>query len=249
MRNPCLSNKILAAPSWVMPGTALENARFLAGFPENVQEIALCLFDTDDCLSQDLHKLRTELAALPLRRHLHLPMDLPWHTPDKAIQAALDLMEALAPNESVPAVLHPPLGPFAGRLEPFIRAWRSSGRQNPDLLLENIDGADLPALLPLIQAHDLSVCLDVGHALAFNQTNLLDFPALLQRVRLLHLHAPGHNPDRVDGHRPLTELTPEQRRFMRAALAGAPPEAAILLEIFNWRGYLESLPVLERLLG
>lgn len=248
MTNLRLSNKILAAPSWVTPGTVIENARFLADFPEKVQEIALCLFDTEACLSQDLHKLRADLAALPLHRHLHLPTDLPWHRPDKAIQAAIGLMDALAPDESVPAVLHPPLGPFAPRLESFLRAWQSGGRQGPDLLLENIDGADLPALLPLIHAHDLSICLDVGHALAFNQTALLDFPALLQRVRLLHLHAPGHDPDRPDGHRPLTELTPEQHRFMRAALTRTPPEAVLLLEIFDWRGYIDSLPVLERLL-
>ncbi|MDO5484253.1 MAG: hypothetical protein Q4F27_05035, partial [Desulfovibrionaceae bacterium] len=67
----------LAAPSFVLPGTVAENAAFLAG---KVDEVALCLFEAQACLAYTAADMPAALADLPLRWHVHLPVDLPWPT-------------------------------------------------------------------------------------------------------------------------------------------------------------------------
>ena len=75
----------LAAPSFVIPAGVAENARFLAG---KVDEVGLCLFETSACLNYGPQDLPPDLAALPLRWHAHLPVDLPWPQKSTAAQSA-----------------------------------------------------------------------------------------------------------------------------------------------------------------
>ena len=65
----------LAAPSFVLPGTVAANARFLA---HKVDEVALCFFEARACLAYGPEDLPPDLADLPLRWHVHLPVDQPW---------------------------------------------------------------------------------------------------------------------------------------------------------------------------
>ena len=245
-----LSRRCLAAPSWVKPGSAAENVVFLAGFPQEVQEVALCFFETKAATPSLIRELGAAISHLPLRRHVHLPADLPWRDVDEVNRALLGIMDAIAPGGHISAVLHPPLeGDISGLLASVSRAWAAGGRFASDILLENIAGVDLAALLPDMEEHGFSVCLDVGHALAFRQEGLLDVPGLMERVRLLHLHAPGSMPGRPDAHRPLSELRPRQECVVAKALLRAPQDATLVIEVFDWQGYRESLPVLARLLS
>jgi hypothetical protein len=242
--------RILAAPSWVMPGTMLENVRFMAPYPDKVQEIALCCFASTSVHFSELQEIAAEFFSLPFSFHVHLPVDLPWQDLDAACTLVTGITrQCTSAGQAVRAVLHPPTGPGAGRqVEAVAAAWREAGFSCRDLLLENIAGVDLAEFRPLLEAFGLSVCLDVGHMLAFGQEALLDMPELMRRVRLLHLHAPGPDPARPDRHRPLTELRPEQAGLAATALTRTPPEAVAELEVFNWQGYLDSLPVLDALL-
>ena len=71
----------LAAPSFVLPGTVAENARFLSG---RVDEMALCFFEAQACLKYGENDLPPDLAEPSesgrLRCHVHLPVDLPWRS-------------------------------------------------------------------------------------------------------------------------------------------------------------------------
>ena len=49
----------LAAPSFVLPGTVAENARFLSG---RVDEMALCFFEAQACLKYGENDLPPDLA-------------------------------------------------------------------------------------------------------------------------------------------------------------------------------------------
>lgn len=248
--------RTVAAPSWVVSGTIRENARFMANCPGAVDEIAICCFESSCANDPELQEAALEFFSLPFSWHVHLPTDLPWHDMDAACAAITSIARGLAPKgQSLRGVLHPPPGPdAASQLSAIGRAWQGAGCARRDLLLENVSGIDLKTLLPVIEQEEFSVCLDTGHALAFGQTDLLNAPRLLERVRLLHLHAPGINPESpagplLDKHRPLTELNPAHYAFTAAALAAAPQDAVIEIEVFNWRGYCDSLPVLARLLA
>lgn len=239
----------LAAPSFVLPGTVAENARFLAG---RVEEVALCCFETAACLAYTAADLPPELARLPLRWHLHLPVDLPWtEGGGGAADAALAVWDRVAYLGPRLAVLHPPAGAdgpetAARALAAFAARWRLGG--GPPLLLENVPGCELTGLgAAFLDRHGLGVCLDVGHLLGYAQASLLA-SELPERARLVHWSAPGDRPGH-DRHLPLDAFTREQRAVAGALLRRFSPEAVHLLEVFHWAGVAASRRYLAELAG
>jgi len=236
---------IIAVPSCVIPGTTAQNACFLtqrAG--GNIQEIALCFFETQACLAYTEDDLPSALAELPFSWHVHLPVDLPWQIGPKAsANCALHLMhkiEALSPRM---AVLHAPNLPARKwLLAAFAELWLA--RCTVPLLLENIDSCDLIDLTPLIVDAKFGVCLDMGHMLAYGQQDIFETPELVSRVQLVHWSAPGG----ADRHLPLTQLTRKEKYSIQAAAAKLPDTATHLLEIFDWNGVEASLALLPDLM-
>jgi hypothetical protein len=235
----------VAVPSCVIPGTAAQNARFLAQRADGrIQEIALCFFETQASLAYGEDDLPGALAELPFSWHVHLPVDLPWHDgPKAAANCALGLMrkaEALTPRM---AVLHAPDLPARRELlAAFAGIWHA--RCSLPLLLENIDCCGLVDITPLIVDAELGVCLDLGHMLAYGQENILEVPELLSRVRLAHWSAPGGG----DRHMPLTRFTCEEKNSVQAAVAKLPATITHVFEIFDWNGVEESLELLPEFL-
>ena len=235
----------IAAPSCVIPGTAAQNARFLAQRAHGkIQEIALCFFDTQTSLAHTEEDLPETLAALPFSWHIHLPVDLPWHIgPEASANCALRLMrkmEMLAPRM---AVLHAPdLPARKGLLAAFANLWHA--RCTVPLLLENVEDCDLIDLTQFIVDAEFGVCMDLGHMLAFGQQHIVDIPELVSRVQLAHWSAPGE----ADCHLPLTQLTEEEKSAAQAAAAKLPDTTTHLLEIFDWDGVEASLDLLQDLL-
>ena len=254
----------LAAPSFVIPAGVAENARFLAG---RIDEVGLCLFESRTCQAYDSGDLPPDLASLPLRWHVHLPVDLPWpqarsarkaHPARKAASTAaavvarlMTLVPGLVPRV---AVLHPPQGPPAlqrALLADFAKHWHHGTdeahappalRRIP-LLLENVAHSDVACLgQDFLHDHGLGLCLDVGHLLGYAQETLLH-SALPSQAAMLHWSAPGNG----DQHLPLTALTPAQRHIARCIMADAPCTATHLVEVFKWEGLAASLPVLAAL--
>jgi sugar phosphate isomerase/epimerase len=91
---------------------------------------------------------------------------------------------------------------------------------------------------------EFGVCLDLAHMLAYGQQDIVNIPELLSRVQLAHWSAPSG----ADRHRPLTWLTKEEKSFVRAVAANFPATTVHLLEIFDWHGVEESLPLLPDLI-
>ena len=240
----------LAAPSFVIPAGVAENARFLAG---KVDEVGLCLFETRACLNYGPQDLPPDLAALSLRWHAHLPVDLPW--PQKssataqsaypartAATLARQVLEKAAFLEPRCAVLHPPKGsPLVQRrlLAGFAHHWKK--HCHVPLLLENVAHSDIHGLgKGFLQDHGLGLCLDVGHLLGYGQKNLL-FSTLPEQASLVHWSAPGDG----DRHLPLTDFTGPQMQTAADLMARFCATAVHMAEIFNWKGLADSLPVLE----
>ncbi len=238
----------LAAPSCVLPGTVLENCRFLA---HRVDSVGLCLFESAPCLAYTDADLPLELTSLagrggrPLRYHAHLPLDLPWHEgPEAVAQVCIALTRLVAHLRPEAYVLHPPVDVAA--LDRFLALWQAAG-QDPSLLcLENIADNDLAQTLPLTYAYHCGFCIDFGHALAYGQQWLLEHHAFLERTRMLHVYAPGER-GAVPGHRhlPLTRLERSDRpileHFLGAVSQAQSTEGGLLvLELFSWSDIEES---------
>ncbi len=162
--------------------------------------------------------------------------------------AATGAESGLAPGQVACSGTRFPVGsaPLAGaesaarRLAAFARAWRKLGRDPADILLENTKENSLHGLAGTILERGFSVCLDLGHVLAYGQPPLpLE---LLRRVRMLHLSAPGKGEER-GRHLPLTRLDRQGRQTALGMCRAAPRDAVVMLELFDWRHIEESLPL------
>ncbi|WP_051445261.1 cobamide remodeling phosphodiesterase CbiR [Desulfocurvus vexinensis] len=224
-----------AAPSFVVPGTVGENCRFLAGL---APEVGLLFFETQACMAYGPQDLPPELAGLGLRYHVHLPLDLPW---ERGVAAVWAVVRALVDKAAFLApwgyVLHPP--GTVRELEALVGLWTGHGLDPAALLLENVRGNDLTALLAPSAALGLSLCLDLGHLMAYNQP-IPELARDWQRVRMLHLCAPGPG----GRHRPLAELDGAGRALLARLVAATGPRAVLMLEIFDAPGLFASAALL-----
>ncbi len=253
----------VAAPSFVIPAGVSENAEFLA---HKVQEVGLCFFETRACLAYTAKDLPPHLRALPLRWHVHLPVDLDWSRSAKkggggvhAAKTALAVWEKAAFLRPRFAVLHPPLwkesmdaegeGFSLERvnelLQEFLLTWQSQCKM--PILLENLPKADVQKLNAELFSQakgGYGMCLDVGHMLGFGQEGILQRADLLRRVQLVHWSAPGA----YDEHLPLTQFTTQQRALMAQLAPLLPRQATHMIEVFRWEGVEASVETLRSLM-
>lgn len=234
----------VAAPSWVTPGTAAENCRLLARYRDRFDEVTLLCFESQGSLAYTDADLPPAPAESGLSFHVHLPSDLDWSrgaaAPAKII---LDLAIKLARLAPRVWVLHPPDDPAL--LAPLAQALSAGGIAPRDVLLENIRGNDLTHAWPEAFRHGYSICLDLGHLLAYGQNQLLEIPRLFERVRMLHCCAPGEG----GRHRSLAWLDPQGCALLLRLLARLAPDATLTIEVFDLAGCLDSYQVLTKLVS
>lgn len=234
--------RALAAPSWVIPGTLVENCCFLSG---KVDEVGLLFLETEACLAYTEQDLPDALASLPLSWHVHLPLDLVWEG-DCAVETCLELMDKAVFLGAERAVLHPPavsLPRMEELLAAFAARWAGAGRDASCILLENIQEQSLFELAGCISDCGFQVCLDLGHMLAYGQKNLAEFLPLTARAGMVHLNSltePGNG-----RHGPLTGLDAEGRACAQRLCSAVPKSAVIMVELFSWNDIVASLPLVQ----
>lgn len=270
----------LAAPSWVIPGGIPENAFFLSGRVDEVAlcffELQSCLEYSEADLPPGLSGL-----PLSWHVHLPFDLPFTGRSinsraggaaPDSlsnlpggprnnsgagAAEAALLLMRKVDFLKPAGAVLHtPPKAVPAARsrriLRDFVEVWQQDGRRPEDLWLENTRDSDLLEFEDVIVEYGLSVCLDIGHVLAYKQNALLRAQTLLSRIKLVHFSLPGQGA--ASGrHLPFSPDTVtyvpgmiERLDFLPDFLRRLKPGTRLLPEIFSWQGYVDSAVFLDK---
>ncbi|GFK93530.1 hypothetical protein NNJEOMEG_01364 [Fundidesulfovibrio magnetotacticus] len=235
------SQRPLAATSWLAPTTLRRNLERIAAWDLPIHQAALLFYQHAPSLAY----APSEFHVRGLETHVHLPTDLPWEQgPGPCWDLCARLMDLAAPLAPWAGVLHPPGDPAL--LEDFAARWRKAS-PGWRLLVENIPSDGLEAHWPVIEALDLSLCLDNGHLMAFGQHHLLQRPGLARRVELLHCYAPGPEAGR-HRHLGLQLLTPEQRALLGEILDLLDPNTTILFEVFteeDLRASLETFYALD----
>jgi sugar phosphate isomerase/epimerase len=120
-----------------------------------------------------------------------------------------------------------------------------------DLCVENLETPPFDVVLPLVEQHGASICLDVGH-LAWQGVSPLDFLAQHgDRIREVHLHDAAHistNPRLiVRDHLPLGQGELDHLAFMHK-LKEVGFEGAVILENNSQADLEESLEQLRSFL-
>jgi hypothetical protein len=223
----------------VLPADVSTNCTALA---RHFPELGLCFFETGSCLAYTEADLPAGLRGLPVRWHLHLPLDLPWaEGPGKVAGTILALAEKVAGLAPWAYVLHPPGEPE--ELRRLALALAEGGLRPESLLVENIRGRDLEAMWPVVRELGLGVCLDLGHMLERGQEDFLAFPGLWDHARMLHLNAPDEA--RPGRHAALDRLDAAGREVLRRMLSSFAPGGSVVLELFSPRELFDSLRFIE----
>lgn len=227
----------IAAPSFIWPGTVGQNCFALEAL---VQEVGLAFFETQSCLDYTEKDLPHELKDLDLDYHVHLPLDLPWEKGmdilSRQVRDLLAKVDFLSPRGYV---LHPPFS--EQQLCDFVKIWQSWGLDPKILFLENVENQDLSTIWGIIEAHNLSLCLDLGHMLVYKQQKILNYEQVWERTRLLHIYAPigGHK------HHSLAKLDKSGQKILEYMLKNIRQDCTVLLEVFSPHAFQESMQTLD----
>jgi hypothetical protein len=219
----------LSVPSWVIPGTYLENLKFLADKSE-ISGVELLFFLYDQEVKTLLEGEWEGILGYRSR------FSFTAHLPDPLKCEHRELVERLSPVVRH-FVVHP--GSDAETFAGLLSSWTREGLG--PFLVENTRPGKLEALLPYL-GDEIKICMDTGHLLLEGQRPAAFFRRHGQRILELHLHGLDREKAAVDGrlpdHRPvrcgepwLEELVP--------LLAGF--EGVLNVEVFSWEEARESI--------
>jgi len=218
----------VACPSFVYPAGYVENVRRLAPF---VDEIQLLFFESSPeslpspALIQELAKLA---AGQGIGYQIHLPSDVYLGAPDpderrravEAIRTILERCRVLSPSTFTLHLERNPAGPENLPVE----RWRQYLLESLKRALPpetparkiSIETLDYPLewVAPVIEAMDLSVCVDMGHLLVHGVDLRAFYETWKDRITAVHLHGVDGSED----HLSLDRLPDERMRTVLGLL-------------------------------
>lgn len=233
----------VSVPSWVIPGTYLENLHFLADKPVTGVELLFFIYNDEIAGMLDAEFTGIRDYSDRFRFTAHLPDDLsPEHE---------TLVEKLAPLVRH-FIVHPATDKKPGSQEAqaqMLNTWASKYgiASQPRFLMENTCPGLLEGMLPLLD-EKIGICMDTGHLLEQEQSPSAFMTRYADRTGEIHLHGLDRDSAAVDGRLPdhralratdpwLHELFPLLRTF-----AGV-----INLEVFSWDEAEQGVQVLQHL--
>lgn len=248
----------LGTTSYIVPDDILPNVRALA---ETVADIELVVFESDEISNLPTPEVAEELRALAEAHHLtytlHLPMDAYLGSADETVRRAgvgkcLRVIDRLQPARPFANVLHfhhesfpnafpiDDLPRWQAALHDSVRELLDAGVSPRSLCIETLS-YPFAWIEDLVFAHDLSICLDVGHLLLKDY----DIPAHLERywerTRIVHLHGIYEGRDHCD----IAAIDTQVIASLMARLCASAEPRVLTLEVFNESDLVKSLERLE----
>jgi sugar phosphate isomerase/epimerase len=188
-----------------------------------------------------------------LSYNVHLPADVSIGHPDprrrtcdlEALLRTVDLVGPLTPST---LTLHIPRE-ASGSTAETSDAWRQRVHEGLTRLARAVDDParisvetldyPLEAVVDIIEALGLSICMDVGHLLLNDQDVGGFFKRYASRIVIIHLHGAQNGRD----HLPLGRLPPPADHVVPKLLSGY--QGIVSLEVFSYDALAESLSWLE----
>lgn len=216
----------LSAPSWLVPGTWLENLRAAESLPW-LEGIELLLFSGDVDARRSFTSELEGIATFASRFELGI------HLPDPLEESAIEIAR-LCSHFSRHFVLHPPAtGEEGGWAERIVRLREEFGERFVLEYTGERDFARAESALP-----GLPLCPDTGCLLREGQDPASWIAACAQRVRVIHLHSARGGKDHLpldEGEAWLSALMPFLRSF----------SGLVEIEVFSRAGLETSRAALE----
>lgn len=242
----------IACPSFVYPAGYVENVRRLAPF---VDEIQLLFFESglESLPSLALVEELSGLAASQgIGYQIHLPSDVyPGHPDPDERRRAIDAIRTIVARCQVLSpstfTLHLERNPAGAKNLPLER-WRQYLRESLERMLPantpprkiSVETLDYPLewVAPVIEAMDLSVCMDMGHLLVYGVDLQVFYENWKDRMTVVHLHGVDGSED----HLPLDRLSDERMRTVFQLLQAFKKQ--VVLENYSYPRLNASLACL-----
>ncbi len=179
---------IISTPSYLFPGTYLENIRYIHTIPDIASvELLFFIFDEETKLLYERERRDIEVFFPELQFTVHMPDELlPEHE---------TLIEMTAPL-TTHYILHPPADD-EDRFLRLVTAWRKTYGEL--FLLENLIERDFEGILDKLGP--MGVCCDTGHLLIRGHSPVRFCETYGERVKEIHLHGVEDGWD----HKPFAE--------------------------------------------
>jgi hypothetical protein len=226
---------VISTPSWVIPGTYLENLRFLED-KKDVSGVELLFFFYDDGVQKELDAEFDEIVRYKRRFFFTA------HLPDKILPQHEELVEKLRPHVRH-FIVHPARNGTQKAVAALLDDWFCRFGQKI-FLIENTGIVRFNELLALLPS-DTGLCMDTGHLL-IEGGSPHDFAAKYgRRIKEMHLHhaisglcgddrLPDHRS--LDGNAPwFLDLWPFLKDF----------RGTVNIEVFSWEEVRKSLEVID----
>jgi sugar phosphate isomerase/epimerase len=253
----------LGTTSYIVPDDIVPNLLYLQG---RVDEVELLLFESDQCSNLPARSVGLEIARLGQEAELtytvHLPLDTRLGSADEAERLASvgkcrRVIERMAPVAPFAWILHlhgdrrgdPPSDDASRWIEQNRRSLHElleGGPASRMFCVETLD-YDFERIADLVEAFDLSVCLDIGHLLVHGRDVTAHLDRWMERARVFHLH--GVDAEGKD-HNHLGHLPPGLLEDLAKRLSGLPAgdERVVTMEVFRQNDFERSMGVVaERL--
>ncbi len=247
----------LGTTSFIYPDHILPNVRKTGAL---FDEIELLVFESIPETVLPKKAEIAELAALSrdldVGYNIHLPTDVslthgaPHHRQKAAdtIARVVALCEPLSPSTHT---LH--LEMVQPQYLDGVTAWQDRALDGLNRLMPHLPGPgilsvetlDYPphCLIPLLAAHDLTVCIDLGHHFRYGYDPAHSFEIFQDRLALVHLHGVTCSGLGIKDHTSLDRLNPGDMDRVRKLLQGYG--GTVSLEVFNREDLNRSLTVLS----
>jgi hypothetical protein len=225
----------ISVPSWVIPGTYLENLRFLED-KKNVAGVELLFFIYDGEIKK---MFDDEWEGISRYRER---FTFTAHLPDLLLPRHRELVERIAPL-SRHFIVHPGPAETAAELAALVNAWAAEFPRCR-FLAENTGAGLLDVLLPHLD-EAAGICMDTGHLLLEGADPAAWFASHRERIAEIHLHGVDRDRAALDGklpdHRPIAAETAWFKRF-RPFLEEF--DGVINVEVFSWKEARETIAAL-----
>jgi sugar phosphate isomerase/epimerase len=251
----------LGTTSYIIPDDILPNIRYLA---DKVDDVQLILFESDAISNLPSRDVIRELDRIgrgeDLTYTIHFPLDVYLGDADETVRlASVDkcrrIMDRCQRLDAQTYALHlAPADPEDRSEIPAkdVDAWLKACGQSLDMLCAEVDTSRqlcvetlayrFDVVEPLLETHDLGVCLDIGHLLLGERDVESHLKTYASRLHLMHIHGvlDGHD------HQSLQHLSPAIVAAAVAQMSSPAIEPRVMtVEVFNETDFLESMEVLR----
>ncbi len=250
----------LGTSSYIIPADILPNVEFLK---DRVQDIELILFESDEYSNlpntDTIARLREAAVAHDLTYTVHFPLDANVGSADEAERTAsvqkwirvFNLMEAVCPRgylvhfHADTSRRDPPsadIPRWQDQLHRSVQELLAAGLPADRLCVETLS-YPLRFADPIIEEHNLSICLDVGHLVLSRQPVEETIRRYLPRTRIIHLHGVSGDQDHLGLGVLETSVLKQWLAWLDAD--GRAAERVLTLEVFSEAHFTDSMRALR----